>query len=70
MWKLAAMKEIKLKINDSKFKTFVEFVKTLDYVRIENNKNLEDLEKGLLELKQIQDGKLKSRPVEDLLNEL
>ncbi|WOK04567.1 hypothetical protein RT717_15910 [Imperialibacter roseus] len=64
------MKEITLKINDSKFKTFVEFVKTLDYVRIENNKNLEDLEKGLLELKQIQDGKLKSRPVEDLLNEL
>ena len=70
MSKAAKMKQVTLKVTDSKFKAFIEFVKTLDYVKIESGENLADLEKGLKEVKQIQDGKLKSRPVQDLLNEL
>jgi hypothetical protein len=68
--KAANMKHVTLKVTDSKFKAFIEFVKTLDYVKIDSGENLADLEKGLKEVKQIQDGKLKSRPVQDLLNEL
>lgn len=68
------MKQVTLHIEDSKFGTFIEFLKTLDYVKVESQGKeaeiLKSIEKGLQEVKLIEEGKLKSRPVEDFLSEL
>lgn len=68
------MKQVTLHIEDSKFGTLVEFLKTLDYVKMEGlgkeSEVLKSIEKGMQEVKLVEEGKLKSRPVEDFLNEL
>lgn len=65
------MKQLILNINDNKFSTFLEFVKTLDYVEIqEADKSLAELQNSLKQVKQMRDGKIKKQTAKDFLNEL
>jgi len=66
------MKQVTLNIADSKFNTFLEFIKTLDYVKVENDeeKALSELQSSLKQVKLMQDGKLPKQSATDFLNEL
>ena len=66
------MKQVTLNIADSKFKAFLEFIKTLDYVKVEDleEKALEELQSSLNQVKLMQEGKLPKQSVQDFLNEL
>ena len=66
------MKQITLTIADNKFKTFLEFIKTLDYVKVEEveDKALEELQSSLKQVKLMKEGKLPKQSAQDFLNEL
>jgi hypothetical protein len=66
------MKQITLNINESKFNTFLEFIKTLDYIEIPeaDQEALNELQESLKQVKLIKEGKLKKQSAEDFLNEL
>jgi len=66
------MKQLTLNIADSKFKTFLEFIKTLDYVKVEDveEKALEELQSSLDQVKLIKEGKLPKQSAKEFLNEL
>ena len=65
------MKEITLTIEDKKFEAFVNFLKTLDYVKVaEDSFTLREFRRSLNEVKLMQTGKLRKRDVRELLNEL
>jgi len=66
------MKQLTLNINDNKFDTFPEFIKTLDYVEFPevDSKALIDLQKSLTEVRLMKEGKLKKQSAKEFLNEL
>lgn len=66
------MKQITLNIADNKFKAFLEFIKTLDYVKVENTeeKVLDELQSSLKQVKLMKEGKLPKQSAQDFLNEL
>ena len=66
------MKQLTLNIVDSKFKAFLEFIKTLDYVEIPeaDKKSLAELQNSLRQVKMMQEGKIEKQSAEDFLNEL
>lgn len=69
------MQEVRLKIADSKFQFFMELIKNLDFVQIDNDGDskisiLSNIKKGLEEVKLAKQGKLKTTPAKDFLNEL
>ena len=66
------MKQITLNILESKFDTFLEFIKTLDYVKVEvdQDKVLEQLQESLNQVKLIKQGKLQKQSVAEFLDEL
>lgn len=66
------MKQVTLNIADNKFKTFLEFIKTLDYVKVEDmeGKALTELQNSLKQVKLMQEGKLPKQSAQDFLNEL
>ncbi len=65
------MKQVVLNINDNKFKTFLEFIRTLDYVEVlESNKSFSHLQNSLNQVKMMQDGKLEKQTANDFLDEL
>lgn len=66
------MKQITLNIADNKFTTFLEFIKTLDYVKIEysEEKAIEELQNSLKQVKLMREGKLPKRSAKDFLNDL
>ena len=65
------MKQLTLKINDNKFRTFLEFIKTLDYVEVqEADKSFAELQNSLKQVKMIQEGKIEKQMAKDFLNEL
>jgi hypothetical protein len=66
------MKQLTLNIDDSKFKAFLEFIKTLDYVKVEEvgDPSLEELQNSLKQVKLMQEGKLPKQSAKDFLNEL
>jgi len=69
------MQEIRLKITDSKFQFFMELVKSLDFVQIDEDGDsktaiIDNIKKGLKEVKLDKQGKLKTTPAKDFLNEL
>ncbi len=66
------MKQLTLNIVDSKFKAFLEFIKTLDYVEIPEAdiKSLTELQNSLNQVKLMQEGKIEKQSAEDFLNEL
>ena len=69
------MKQVTLNIQDTKFQFFMELVKSLDFVQIDNEGDskkyiLSNIKKGLKEVKLAKQGKLKTTPAKDFLNEL
>ena len=66
------MKQLTLNISDNKFSTFLEFIKTLDYVEVPevDNKALNELQGSLNQVKLMQEGKIEKQSAEDFLNEL
>ena len=69
------MQEVRLKIADSKFQFFMELIKSLDFVQVDNDGDsktsiLSNIKKGLEEVKLAKQGKLKTTPAKDFLNEL
>lgn len=57
------MKQITLNIDESKFKAFLSFIKTLDYVSVSDEKeiSLEQQQEAERRLKLVQEGKMKTR---------
>jgi hypothetical protein len=57
------MKQITLNIDETKFKDFLNFIKTLDYVAVSDETNipLEQQEEVQRRLELIQEGKMKTR---------
>jgi hypothetical protein len=66
------MKQLTLNISDNKFKTFLEFIKTLDYVEVPevDKKALKELQGSLNQVKLMQEGKIEKQSAEDFLNDL
>lgn len=66
------MKQLTLNISDNKFSTFLEFIKTLDYVEVPevDEKALSELQGSLNQVKLMQEGKIEKQSAEDFLNEL
>ena len=65
------MKQLTLNINDNKFRTFLEFVKTLDYVEVQEvDKSLVELQNSLNQVKMMREGKIEKQMAKDFLNEL
>ena len=66
------MKQLTLNIRDNKFNTFLEFIKTLDYVEVPeaDKKSLNELQSSLNQVKMMQEGKIEKQSANDFLNEL
>ncbi|MDN3688062.1 hypothetical protein [Cyclobacterium jeungdonense] len=66
------MKQLTINIADNKFDVFLEFIKTLDYVKVadDEEKALEELQNSLIQVKLMKEGKLPKQSAEDFLNEL
>lgn len=66
------MKQVTLNIADNKFKAFLEFIKTLDYVKVEDVEEtaLKELQSSLKQVKLMKEGKLSKQSARDFLNEL
>ena len=71
------MKEITLHVKDSKFMFFMELIKNLDFVQIEEKEKgdtkesvLHNLKNGLEEVKQFKKGTLKTTSAKAFLDEL
>lgn len=66
------MKQITLNISDSKFQTFIEFIKTLNYVEIPKAEEeaLNEFQTSLEQVKMMTDGKIEKQSVEEFLDEL
>ncbi|MBX2965212.1 MAG: hypothetical protein KF845_03635 [Cyclobacteriaceae bacterium] len=66
------MKQVTLTIADNKFNAFLEFIKTLDYVKVEDveENTLEELQNSLKQVKLMQEGKLPKQTAQEFLNEL
>ncbi len=71
------MKQVTLTIQDNKYTFFIELVNSLDFVKkvetnegTENKKILDGLKQAVEEVKLVKAGKLKPRPLKELLDEL
>jgi hypothetical protein len=66
------MKQLTLNISDNKFSTFLEYIKTLDYVEVPevDKKVLNELQGSLNQVKLMQEGKIEKQSVDDFLNDL
>jgi hypothetical protein len=71
------MKQVTLSIPDKKYPLFMELINSLEYVKMvapEDEPTKEEVLSGIKqafnEVAQIKAGKLKSKPIKDLLNEL
>jgi len=66
------MKQLTLNISDNKFSTFLELIKTLDYVEVPeaDKKSLNELQNSLNQVKLMQEGIIKKQSANEFLNEL
>lgn len=70
------MKQITINIPENKYSFFIALVKHLGFEKVReesvgaSDEVLKGLEQGFREIKLIEEGKLKSRPAKDFLNEL
>jgi cystathionine beta-lyase family protein involved in aluminum resistance len=66
------MKEVTLQVDKKKFKTFLDFVKTLEYVEVvdEEQSALEEFEISLQQVKLMQEGKIPKQSAKDFLHEI
>lgn len=67
--------KILLEIQDNKVSFFMELLKNFRFIKAkpitsENAKLLEEIEEAVKNMNLVNEGKLKARPVEELLNEL
>ena len=66
------MKQLTLNISDNRFLAFLEFIKTLDYVDVQeaDKKSLAELQNSLNQVKMMQEGKIEKQTAKNFLNEL
>lgn len=70
------MKQVVINIEEGKYRFFMELVKSLDFVQVQEGTGdskeeiTANLTKGLKDLKRYKQGKLKTTPAKDFLNEL
>lgn len=69
------MKQITLKVKESKLNFFLELIRALDFVKVEDLGDDDEtvrsnIRKGAEDVKRIKAGKLKGRPAHELLDEL
>ena len=67
------MKEITLKISESKFQFFMELVRSFDFVQVDDSGDSKEaivanIKQGLEEVKLAKEGRLKTTPAKDFLN--
>ncbi len=65
------MKQITLNIPDNKYSFFLELVKHLEFLQVEEGEQqaLEELQNSLKQVKLMQEGKLPKQSAKDFLNE-
>lgn len=73
--KSSLMKEVTLKIPDKKFNFFMELIKSLGFIQIEEKEDsreeiIANLKEGFKEMKLYKEGKMKGTPLKYFLNEL
>lgn len=70
--KFVYMKQITLNIAENKFKAFLEFIKTLDYVKVEDveGEAVRELRESLKQVKLMREGKLPKQTAQEFLDEL
>ena len=70
------MRQLILSVHESKFKLLNQFLKQLDFVKIEKSTEptkaeiLQSIQQGLKEVELIRTGKLPKKPIENLLRDL
>ena len=77
------MKQVTINIPENKFAFFMKLMKSLNFVKVVEpaktaeeqltpgqRETWENIKQGFVEMRMIEEGKLESRPIEDLLNEL
>ncbi len=66
------MKQLTLNISDNKYHTFLEFIKTLDYVEVPeaDPESLSELDISLKQVKMMQEGKIEKQNVQAFIDEL
>ncbi|MFO7873136.1 MAG: hypothetical protein R6U62_01490 [Bacteroidales bacterium] len=66
------MKQLTINISDNKYQTFLEFIKTLDYVEVPeaDKESLSELQNSLNQVKMMQDGKIEKQNAQDFIDEL
>lgn len=69
------MKQITLKVPDNKLTFFLELIKNLDFVQVDErfdsrDEILNNIKEGLKEAKKAKAGKLQTTPAVDFLNEI
>jgi hypothetical protein len=66
------MRQLTLNISDNKFSTFLEFIKTLNYVEVQPDDKISmaELQNSLNQVKMMREGKIEKQTAKDFLNEL
>ena len=71
------MKQVTLHIPDKKYPFFIELIKSLSFIKkieekpvSEKDKALQNLREAVHEMNRIKAGKIKARPLQELLDEL
>ena len=77
------MQQVIINVPEKKFPFFMKLMNSLNFVKVvepsqsledqlspEQKKTWQNIKQGFIELKMIEEGKLKSRPIQELLNEL
>jgi hypothetical protein len=69
-------KQVVLNVNNNKYPFFIELIKNFDFIQVADNQGdakkdiIANLTEGFQQIKQIKAGKLRTRSVENFLNEL
>lgn len=72
----ASMRQVLLNVEEKKLQFFLELVKSLDFVEVNNSEGdskeaiIQNIKQGLEEVKLAKQGKLKTTPAKEFLNEL
>jgi len=77
------MKQVTINVPENKFSFFMKLMRSLNFVKViepaptaedqltpAQKETWENIKQGFIELRMIEEGKLKDRPIQELLNEL
>ncbi len=66
------MKQLTLNISDNKYHTFLEFIKTPDYVQVPeaDEQSLVELQNSFNQVKLMQEGKIEKQNAQEFIDEL